>query len=187
VTQPSPEPTDLDQENAARRQAIADKFRAEYARAEALACSVFGPGWKLTGRHMLLDKDQEDEARRTGTRAVPVATVITAEKGGVKRHFRVETMQECESMQAGFGEMLLEPHPTKRFTWAGKEIAPHRFSLCWGWYEPDYRPASAEKLAAARQKRQEKAVEKEAESAPLFAELIREEGYVQPKRKGTGR
>lgn len=187
MTQPTPQPTDLDRENAARRQAIADHFRAEYARAEALACSLFGPGWKPTGRHMLLDKDQEDEARRTGTRAVPVATVITAEKGGVKRHFRVETMQECESMEAGFGQMLLEPHPTKGFEHEGKWCRLHRYSLCWGGFEPDYRPASAEKLAAARQKRQEKAVEKEAEAAPLFASIIKEEGYVKPRRKGTGR
>ena len=42
-------------------------------------------------------------------------------------------------------------------------------------------------LAAAREKREERAVEKEAENAPLFAALIKEEGYVKPRKKGTGR
>lgn len=57
----------------------------------------------------------------------------------------------------------------------------HRVSLCWGWFEADYRPQIAEQLAVASEKRQVRAVEKEAEGS-LLADLIREEGYV-PKRR----
>lgn len=181
------EPTDLDRENARRRQEIADRFRAQAAQAEALACSLFGPGWKPSGYHYLVEKDAEDEARRTNSKPTPSATVISVEKDGVKRHFRVETMEECETPEAGFGDMLLEPHPTKDFEHRGQWCRIHRYSLCWGWFEADYRPQTTKQLAAAREKRQAKSVEKEAESAPLFADLIREEGYVQPRRKGQGR
>ncbi len=178
------EPTAQDIDNSRRRHEIADRFRAQATQAEALACSLFGPGWKPTGYHYLVEKDAEDETRRTNSKPVPSATVISVENGGVKRHFRVETMTECETPEAGFGDMLMEPHPTKGFEHRGQWCRLHRFSLCWGWYEANYRPASAERLAAAREKRQAKAVEREAEAAPLFAELIREEGYVQPRRKG---
>lgn len=177
-----PVPTQLDIENAERRRALSDKFRSEYDDALALATSLFGTGWEPTGRHYLVEKDAEDEARRTGTRAQAAATVIAVRNAaGDKRHFRVETMTECASVEAGFGAMLLEPHPTKRFTWAEKEITPHRYSLCWGWYEPGYKPKSADQLAAARAKREGRAVEREAEATPLFAAMIREEGFVPRK------
>jgi hypothetical protein len=91
-------------------------------------------------------------------------------------------MAEYDTPEAGFGDMMMEPHPTKGFEHRGQWCRIHRYSLCWGWFEPGYRPKSAEQLAAAREKRQERAVEKEAEGAPLFADLIREEGYVPGKR-----
>jgi hypothetical protein len=178
------QPSPLDIENAARRREIADRFRREYEDALSLATSLFGPGWEPTGKHFLLDRDHEADCRRTGQRPVPAATVITVRNAeGRKRHFRADgEPRECETVEAGFGEMLYEPHPTKRFTWNEKEIAPHRYSLCWGWFEPDYKPKSAEQLAAARERREEKAVEREAEGS-LFADIIRAEGY-QPKRRG---
>lgn len=177
------QPTDQDRENAARRADISARFKAQYAQAEALACSVLGLGWKPTGYHYLVEKDAEDIARQTGTKPTPSATVITAAKGGMKRHFRVETMTECDTPEAGFGDMLTEPHPTKGFEHRGQWCRIHRYSLCWGWFEPDYRPQTAEQLAASREKRQRKAVEKEAEAAPLFADLIREEGYKPKERR----
>ncbi|HYH63064.1 MAG TPA: hypothetical protein VD866_00050 [Urbifossiella sp.] len=177
------EPTAQDHANAATRQAIADKFRREYVLAESLACSVFGPGWKPTGYNYLVEKDAEDEARRTNTKPPAAATVISATKDGKKRHFRVETMTECDTPEAGFGGMLLEPHPTKGFEHRGQWCRIHRYSLCWGCFEADYRPASAEKLAEMRAKREEKAVEKEA-AGSLFADVIRAEG---PARKGRNR
>jgi hypothetical protein len=109
------EPTALDIDNARRRQEIADRFRAQAAQTEALACSLFGTGWKPTGYHYLVEKDAEDQARRSGTKPTPSATVISVEKGGMKRHFRVETMTECDTPLAGFGDMLMEPHPTRGF------------------------------------------------------------------------
>lgn len=187
------QPSQLDIENAARRQEIADKFRREFEDALALAEKLFGSGWEPTGRHYLVDKDDEERCRRTGEKPIPAATVISVKNAaGQKRHFRADgELRECESVEAGFGDMLMEPHPTKRFTWAGKEIAPHRYSLCWGWFEPDYRPKSADQLAAARAKREDKAerkwqeaVEKEA-SGSLFPDWVREQAEEQ--RKGRRR
>src|SRR5947209_8261614 len=103
-----------------------------------LAEQVLGPGWEPTGYHYLVEKDAEDEARRTNTKPVPSATVISAAKDGEKRHFRVETMTECDTPESGFGDMLLEPHPTKGFEHRGLWCRIHRYSLCWGWYEPGY-------------------------------------------------
>lgn len=179
MTTPSP----LDIENAARRQEIADRFRSQFLEALALAEQALGPGWEPTGRHCLVDKLEEDRARKAGERPVPAATVITAEKDGVKRHFRADGVPtECASVEAGFGRMMTEPHPTLRLDWNGKELIPHRYSLHWGWFEPDYRPKSAEQLAASRAKREERAVEREAEAAPLFADLICEEGYIAKQK-----
>lgn len=176
------DPTPQDVENAERRAQIAARFKSQYDEALALAEQVLGPGWQPSGYSYLVEKDAEDEARRTNTKPVPSATVITAVKDGVKRHFRVETMTECETPEAGFGEMLMEPHHSKGFEHRGQWIPYHRYSFCWGCFEPDYRPQTAEQLAAAREKREQKAVEREAESAPLFAQLIRSEGFV-PKRR----
>jgi hypothetical protein len=86
-------------------------------------------------------------------------------------------------VDAGFGDMLTEPHPSMTIEVLGKTVAPHRYSLHWSGFEPDYVPKTAEQLAAARKKREDKAVEKEAAESPLFADLIRAEGYVPPKRK----
>jgi hypothetical protein len=183
------EPTPQDIDNANRRQAIADRFRRQFEDALALAERVLGPGWEPTGYHYLVEKDAEDAARRTNTKPTPSATFITCQNNaGQKQHFRVETMTECDTPEDGFGAMLLEPHPTKRVTWGGKEIALHRYSLCWGWFEPDYRPASAEKLAAARAKREEKAertwreeVEKQA-TGSLFPDFVREQAETYRKK-----
>jgi hypothetical protein len=61
-------------------------------------------------------------------------------------------------------------------------VHPHKHAVYWAGYDPDCRPKSAEALAAARAKRQEKAVGKEA-AGSLFSDLIREEGYVPKGRK----
>jgi hypothetical protein len=187
------EPTHQERENARRRQEIADHFRNQFLEALALAEKVLGPGWEPTGFHTLVEKDEEDRARRTNTKPVPSAKVITAAKDGVKRHFRVETMTECETPEAGFGEMLMEPHPTKGFEHRGQWCRIHRYSLCWGWYEPDYTPASAEKLAAAREKREDKAEAKfqkevdEAANSSLFPDWVREQMEENRPKKGRKR
>jgi hypothetical protein len=183
------EPTHQDRENARRRQEIAGRFRSQFLEALALAEQVLGPGWEPTGFHTLVEKDAEDEARRTNAKPVPSATVITAAKDGKNRHFRVETMTECDTPEAGFGEMLMESHPTKGFEHRGQWCRIHRYSLCWGWFEPDYAPKSAESLAAAREKRDEKKeakwqaeVEKEA-AGSLFPEFVKEMAEESRKEK----
>jgi hypothetical protein len=189
----APEPTHQERENARRRQEIADHFRHQYLEALTLAEQVLGTGWEPTGFHTLVEKDEEDRARRTNTKPVPSAKVITAAKDGAKRHFRFETMIECESPEAGFGEMLMEPHPTKGFEHQGEWCRIHRYSLCWGWFEADYRPASAEKLAAAREKREEKAEAKwqeqvdQAAAGSLFPEWVREQMEEKRPKKGRKR
>lgn len=181
------EPTPLEIANAACRAEIAERFRREYDEALALAESVFGPGWEPCGRHMLVEKDEEERARKAGDRAQPAATVYSARnKDGGTRHFVIEkgVPREVASVEEGFGDMYHEKHPTRGFEHRGQWIPWQRYSLHWGGYEL-YTPQTAEQLAAARLKREAKAVEKEAQVAPLFADLIREEGYVKPKpRRG---
>jgi hypothetical protein len=178
------DPTEQDVRNAEMRQAVADRFRREYLAARELAERAFGPGWKPCGRHFLVTHDEEDRARRDGDRAQPAAEVFTAEKDGVRRHFTLRDgiPMECGGYEQGFGSLLLELDPVRGFERGGVFHHVHKHSLYWAGYEPDYRPQSAERLAAARERRQAKAVEKEAQDSPLFAEVIRAEGYV-PRRR----
>lgn len=183
-----PEPTQQDIANAQLRQAIADRQRAEYALAESYAVSLFGAGWEPSGRHMLVSHAEAHAARTENRPMKPAATVYTASKGNDRRHFVVENghAREVASYAEGFGPMLLEEDPATAFTWKGETRHLHRYGLYWAGYESGYTPRTAEQLAAARERREQKAVEKEAEGS-LFADLIRAEGYVTPKRKGLGR
>lgn len=176
------EPTRQDIYNAAARQAITDHFRAEYLAAFALAERAFGPGWLPQGRHFLVTHDEEDRARKEGGRAQPAAEVFTAERDGVRRHFTLKDGPplECGAYQEGFGRLLFKSDPVRGFEKQGVFHHVHKHSLHWAGYEPDYRPQSAERLAAARGRRRQKALEKEAAGAPLFAEMILAEGYVKP-------
>jgi hypothetical protein len=186
----TPVPTPQDVANAELRASIAARFRAEYAEALALAESAFGPGWEPCGRHYLVDRDEEERARAAGDRARPAATVYTARKDGVKRYFTVADGKpvECPGYQEGFGAMLTEPDPKRGFEKDGRWHAVHRYSLYWAGYEPGYQPLTAEQLAAARERRELRAVEKEAEAHPLFADVIRAEGVSGlGRRKRTGR
>jgi hypothetical protein len=182
------DPTPQDIANARRRAEIAARFQAEYALAEALAVSAFGAGWKPVCYHSLVDHDEADAPRRESRRLRPAAVVYTAEKDGERRHFVVVDGQakEVAGYQQGFGGMLTEPHPTRTFTVKGQTHHVHRYGLYWAGYEPDYRPRSAEQLAAARRRREQKAVEKEAEERPLFADVIRPEGFDPRGPKGRG-
>ena len=182
------DPTPQDIANAETRRTIADRQAAEYGHVLRLALGAFGPGWLPSGRHFLLDHDEEDRCRRTGERPVAAATVFTVRNDqGDKRHFTVEDGRVVEhaSYEAGFGPMLLEPHPTRTIEVRGQMVHPHRYSLCWAPFEL-YEPQTAEQLAAARVKREERAVEREAEKSPLFADQIRDEGY-RLVRKGRPR
>ena len=81
--------------------------------------------------------------------------------------------------------MLLEPDLERTIEVRGKQVHPHKYSLCWADV-PLYAPRTAEQLAGARARREGRAVEKEAEEMPLFGEQIRAEGYRQV-RKGRKR
>src|SRR4051812_9854740 len=98
-------------------------------------------------------------ARATGDRPQATATVYTVKNSeGDKRHFTLTEegqVVECESMEAGFGELLLQPHETRGFEHKGVFCRTHKFSLCWSGYEL-YHPRSAEDLAKLREIREHK-------------------------------
>lgn len=179
------EPTEQDLANAALRRTIADRFKAQFERARELVESVLGPGWEPTGRHYLVTHDEEERARRVGGTMTPAAGVFTAEKDGERRQVLVIGTDKCEcsSYQEGFGAMLTEPDLARTIEVRGQMVHPHKHSLYWAGYETGYAPRTAEQLAAARVKREEKAVEKEAAENPLFADQIRAEGYVPRGRR----
>lgn len=184
------EPTEQDIKNAALRQEIAEQFRERFEEARSLVESVLGEGWTPTGRHYLVDHDEEERARSVGGPGTPAATVITAEKKGIQRHVLVigDQFRECASYQDGFGAMLTEPDPVRGFR--DKDGAfhhVHKYRLYWGGYETSYTPRTAMQLAEARTKREEKAeakeqqeIEKLAEGS-LFPDWIREQAAEQKK------
>src|SRR5262245_45727361 len=100
-------PTAQDRANARVRRKIAARFQPEYDACLLLAEQVFGPGWLSSHRHFLLDKDEEERARRTGERPVPAATVCTVcNDAGDQRHFVVGEdgrPREMASYEEGFG------------------------------------------------------------------------------------
>src|SRR5437588_855174 len=79
---------------------------------------------------------------------------------------------ENASYEAGFGSMLLEPHPSRGFEHRGQFVHTHRYSLCFAPYVL-YEPKSAEELAALRISRERGKAEREAkrflEESPLLA------------------
>lgn len=170
-----PAVTDQDRDNARVRREIADRQETEYVACLKWALGAFGPGWLPSHRHFLVLREEEERVRYTGERARPSATVYTVKNAaGEQRHFRVEggKVVRCESMKAGFGPMLLEPHPTRGFEHSGQWCRIHRYSLCFAPYEL-YEPRTAEQLAALRVSRERRKTEREekawAEANPLLA------------------
>jgi hypothetical protein len=166
------QPTAHDRESAAVRPAVAARFQAEYDQAKSWARELFGPGWLPSCRHFLLDKDDEDRARKDSSKPRPAATVFTAEACWGKRHFVVRDGRPVEvaDYREGFGPMLLELDPVRKFTdQAGRFHNFHRYSLCWSSF-PLYEPQTAEQLAEAREKRQAKRLAAERAALPLFAD-----------------
>ena len=170
------EPTEQDRANARLRREIADRQAREYGQVLAWAGRAFGPGWLPSHRHELVEKDAEERCRREGGRPRAAATVYTVrhQETGEARHFTVGAdgdVTECASYEAGFGPMLLEPHPTKGFEHGGRFRRSHRYSLCWAPYDL-YQPRTAEQLAALRAGRARRKAERErkqwAEDNPLL-------------------
>jgi hypothetical protein len=166
------QPTVFDRDNAAMRAEIAARMAAEYDQVKTWARALFGPGWLPSGRRFLLDKDEEDRARKTGTRPQAAATCYTARAAWGHRHFVIRDGRpvEVEGHDEAFGPMLFELHPTQGFTdQAGRFHHFHRYSLCWAPFEL-YEPQSAKQLAEAREKRQAKRLAAERAALPLFAD-----------------
>jgi len=180
VTEPSP----LDIANAENRRLIAERERAEYARVLAYAFSLFGHGFVPHGQHYLVEADEATRLRYSRTeRPRVVATVYSCRRGAEERHFVIEDgkARRVGSVEEGM-PVMHDTHPTKQIDAFGKEVAPARYELCWGWFEDKRPPRSAEQLAAARLKRVRKKeqhaeieMEKRA-AASLFPDWERERG-----------
>jgi hypothetical protein len=93
-----PEPTARDLENAARRQAIAERQQAEYNQVLLWALGTFGPGWLPSCRHFLVDHAEEARVRYTNKRPQIAATVYTVKRDdGCKRHFTADAVQQVRA------------------------------------------------------------------------------------------
>lgn len=139
------EPTPAECERAAMRADIAARQHAQHLQALTFTEAVFGDGWIPTGKHFLVDKEDERRARETGSPMVAAATVYSAAKDGAKRlfYFIDGRPTECASVETGFGAMLHETHPTLGFLRKGQWAPYPRYSLYWSGFEPGYRPKNA--------------------------------------------
>ena len=171
----TPLQTQRDEENARTRKEIAERQEREYTKCLMWALGAFGPGWLPSHRHFLVSKEEEERVRYTGARPTPAATVYTVKNAnGDRRHFSVEDgkVVHHDSYEAGFGPMLLEPHPTRTIEVLGQLVHPHHYSLCFAPYVL-YSPKTAEQLAALRESRERKKAGRDdkkcAEANPLLA------------------
>jgi hypothetical protein len=187
-----PQPTDRDRENARIRQEISDRQAAEYSQVLAWAMAAFGPGWLPSHRHFLVDRTEEERVRYTAEKPNIAATVYTVKNAaGHARHFTVDGSKVVEHVryEAGFGAMLLEPHPTRTIKVGGQSVHPHRYSLCWAPFEL-YVPKTAEQLAALRaireERKQERAEKRWAEENPLLKWAGYGKEDMSPEEKGRG-
>ncbi len=168
-------PTPQDISNARTRRQIADRQAEEYAEAERLAQAALGPGWFPWMKLSLVDSGYH---RIGDTEPAAVAYKVYSGEQRLSANARyVRRMPDGQVISAPsyeplFGEMLKEPHPTRTLQ-IGNYTAPcPRYSLCWSALKR-YEPRSAEQLADARVKREQRAIDKAAEEFPLFADQIR--------------
>jgi hypothetical protein len=91
----------------------------------------------------------------------------------------------ADSYEPLFGDLLHAPHPTRTLAIRGQQVPCPCYSLCWSALEL-YEPRSAEQLAAARAKREQRAIEKQAQEHPLFADQI-VSGELRAEQKRRGR
>src|SRR5271169_218899 len=78
------------------------------------------------------------------------------------------TVMKDDNPEPLFGDLLTEPHPTRRLEIKGQMVPAPRYSLVWSALER-YEPRSAESLAAARATRERTKERKWAEANPLYA------------------
>jgi hypothetical protein len=176
-------PTSQEIENARVRRQIADRQAQEYAEVEQLALEALGPGWTPWMKIILLDSDH----RRTGN-TQPAATAYkvyrgaaTSENASYLRRMPDGQIMHADTYEPLFGELLKEPHPTRTIEVRGEQVPCPHYTVYWSAVER-YAPRSAEQLATARGKREQRAVEKDTQANPLFAEQIRA-GEWRPEKK----
>ena len=166
----TPTPQDID--NARLRRQIADRQAEEYAEAERLALAALGPGWPPWMKLLLIDSDH----RRTGN-TEPAATVYKVHRGKERlsehsvylRPMPDGSVRQADNYEELFGELLHEPHPTRTLELPNGQVVPApRWTLCWSALER-YEPRTAEQLAEGRAKREQRAIETEAQQNPLVA------------------
>lgn len=157
------QPTRQDLDNAASRAAISQRQNEAWGRVNAWALGAFGQGWEPVGRHYLVDKAEEDAARREDrSPEVAMAVYCVQNDAGRRRYFTVDDGRVNEHLgyQEAFGPRLTELHPTLTFEHRKKALPAHRYSLCWGAIER-YDPLTAEQLAALRASRERAKAERE--------------------------
>src|SRR5262245_22503162 len=148
-----PVPTESDIENAAIRQAVAERQNREWQEANLLALGGLGSSYQPWMRLSLIDSDYHNGASRD-----PVAVVIKVYRGEERltqnsvylRKMPDDTVKVADNYEILFGDLLTEPHPTRRLQVKGEMVAPPRWSLVWSALER-YTPKSAESSAALRQ------------------------------------
>jgi hypothetical protein len=110
----------------------------EYAQLLAWAEQAFGPGWRPSHRHYLVEADEEDRMRVTGKEPPIAAALYTVRNAARKqRHFTVEDgrIVEHAGYKEAFGPLLLEPHPTRGVRRDGKWCPVRRYNLCSSPYD----------------------------------------------------
>jgi hypothetical protein len=114
-----------------------EQAAGEYAQVLAWAEQAFGPGWRPSHRHYLVEADEEERVRHTGEQPLAIATLYTVKNGGKQRHFTVEDGRVVEhaGYKEAFGPLLVEPHPTRGFRRDGKWCPIPRYSLCSSPYD----------------------------------------------------
>jgi hypothetical protein len=168
-------PTHKEIENARLRREIARHQAEEYAEAERLALVALGPGWTPWMKLYLLNSNGPG-----GETSEPVAIAYKLYRGDQRlseNSVYVRRMPDGRVLQAEryeplFGDLLFEPHPTRTVEVGGKPAPCPRYNLYWSALER-YAPRSAEQLAAARVKREQRAIDRQATVNPLFKEQIR--------------
>jgi hypothetical protein len=181
-------PTSQEISNARVRLQIAARQAGEYAEVKHLALAALGPGWTPWMKLSLIDSDH----RRTGN-TEPTATAYKVYRGKKRltensvylRRMPDGQIRQADSYEPLFGDLLQEPHPTRAMEVRGEQVPCPGYELCWSALDR-YAPRSAEQLASARVKREERAIEKDAEANPLFADQVRS-GQWRPEKRRHGR
>jgi hypothetical protein len=173
-----PQPTARDIENAAMREAIAQRQNGEYRGAEMLALRRLGPGWQPSMKVSVYRAEECGPIGKDDPPRVPIAVAfkvsgwLMGER--VDRFIRelpTGEVLDSDRYEDVFQGMLDEKHPTRTMNVKGAAVPMKRYQHYWSAMEL-YEPQSAEDLARLRASRERRKAERgEAawrEEAPLF-------------------